>query len=164
MNKFKSLLLDTNVWIDNYFPHRKNHDAACKFIDNAIRLECNIFYAIGSLKDIFYLSDKYFKYEVRKVKGELNEDDAAAANEMAWGIIRNMNSIATGIAIDTTDIYLADKMKNIHSDFEDNLVLAAASRASVDLLVTQDKQLINHGTCLAKNINDALEIISLLKQ
>lgn len=55
-------------------------------------------------------------------------------------------------------------MKSVHNDFEDNLILAAARRADVDFLVTEDKKLIVHANVVAKNIEDMNNYFNFMQE
>jgi predicted nucleic-acid-binding protein len=53
--------------------------------------------------------------------------------------------------------WLASKWHKTNSDFEDNLVHASFKRASADLLVTWDKQLLAHAFVPTVTPTDALK-------
>ena len=57
-----------------------------------------------------------------------SEDLAAVAREMAWGCVRNMSEIATAVGCDGRDVWIAEKQKRLHPDYEDNLIIAASIR------------------------------------
>lgn len=57
------------------------------------------------------------------------------------------------------DVWYAAKMRTVHDDFEDNLVLAAADQAKATLLVTNDQQLIAHAPVAALTPGNALKTL-----
>ena len=63
------------------------------------------------------------------------------------------------VGADASDVWLARKYQRVHSDFEDCLVLAAATRAEVDLIVTNDDALLRHSPIAALSSSDALALL-----
>ena len=49
------LLLDTNVWLDNYIPTRPGHETARRLLRHARNNGVQLVYAVGTIKDAFYL-------------------------------------------------------------------------------------------------------------
>ena len=50
---------------------------------------------------------------------------------------------------------MASRQRNLHSDYEDDLIIAAAMRAKADLLVTNDAKLCSHAPVAAMSVEDA---------
>ena len=68
-----------------------------------------------------------------------------------------MQQWATPIGSSTAELWLASKLRDEHSGFEDNLIVAACRRIDADYLVTHDERLMRHAPvatatpgCLAK--------------
>ena len=59
----------------------------------------------------------------------------------AWGCIESIRELGTAVGVDTADLWLASKYRSIGSDFEDNVLLAAAKRSNADFIVTWDRVL-----------------------
>lgn len=153
----KGLLLDTNVWLDYYVPWRDGNRNAFDLIALANEKGWNLLFSIATSKDVFYLVECSFKRQFRlRSSGVLAPDQAAAAREIAWGCLSHMNEIATAVGADESDVWLARKWKNLHADYEDNLQLAAASRANATLFVTEDEQLVKHSPIATLGVSDAL--------
>jgi len=89
----------------------------------------------------------------------VQESDATAIQEIAWSCIDNLSEIATAVGVDQSDIWLARKSRTFNGDFEDNLVLAAARRASVDFIVTSDLVLLKKATVAALTPQDMLAFL-----
>ena len=87
------------------------------------------------------------------------EPDAIAIQEIAWSCIDNLDEIATAVGVDQSDIWLARKYRTFNSDFEDNLILAAAKRASADFIVTSDQALLTKATVAALTPQDMLNFL-----
>ena len=60
------VLLDTNVWLDDFIPSRARHDVVRKMIDRLIRSDVTLLFAMTSTKDVYYALASYFKGEVRR--------------------------------------------------------------------------------------------------
>lgn len=151
-----ALVLDTNCWVDYYVPDRRHSEATRALIRFAFLHDIQLAYPACIAKDVFYLIAADSKRFIRAAKGSLTESDAALANESAWSAVNHMRENAFAISIGQTDVWYAAKMRNIHNDFEDNLVLAAAERANATYLVTNDEQLIKHASIAALTPRDAL--------
>ena len=77
---------------------------------------------------------------------------ACAAGEVAWSCLSVMDEIATAVACDQADVWMARKQRCLHEDYEDNLVVAAAQRACADCLVTNDQNLLKHSPVAAGSV------------
>ncbi len=51
------------------------------------------------------------------------------------------------------------KQRCLHSDYENNLVIAAAMRCNADLLITNDEELIRHCPVAALSVEDATNML-----
>lgn len=157
--KGTAFLLDTNVLVDYYCGLRIGHQPARTFIERALSVDAPLFYAIESIKDAHYLIAAFHKSRARDEGRILTQAEALAANITAWGCIEHLQEIATAVGADLSDVRLATKLRSIHSDFEDNLIIAAAERAQADYLVTNDKRLLVHSPVAALSTEDALALL-----
>ncbi len=136
------IMVDTNVWIDQFLPDRPRQGESLRFLDRACEVDALLLYPACILKDVFYLISSESKRLAREQTGSLTEADAMASQSYAWGCIEAIQELA--LPVDTTliDIRMASVWKRVNGDFEDNLVRAAAERAKADLLVTWDKEML----------------------
>ena len=146
------VLLDTNVWLDAYDGNRLGSKRANELIDCCEKAGVELLYAAESVKDVYYLISASLKRQARKDGGALSESQAKAVSAYAFACVANMDEIATAVGMDSSDIWLA-------TDFEDNLVLAAARRAKADCLVTNDDALLRHAPVAALSVDDALALM-----
>lgn len=140
----RSVVVDTNVWLDFYLGARPGHQAAQNALTAAHMQEVNLLYAVTTAKDVYYLSSANLKRDTRASTGTLTQGDALAIAEMSWGFVRSLNEMATAVGADSADVWLALKYRRLHRDFEDNFVIAAAQRAKADLILTTDEALMRH--------------------
>ncbi len=163
MSDERVLLLDTNVWLSNYLPSRPNHDLAKELVANALAKNVTLLYPIHSANDIFYIvaSDMKKLYRMEN-DGEMNSRVASAANAAAWGCINNLGEVALAVGADLSDVWVAQKQRRLHSDFEDDMVIAAAVRSKADLLVTEDKKLAANAPVATADVAKALEWLETL--
>ncbi len=102
----------------------------------------DLLYPVHIIPDVFYLAFIDIK---RLLRGQGSDELVAqAARTTAWEYVNSMREIATAVAADNNDVWLASKWESLHGDIEDNLVLAAAKRAQADYVVTSDRQLLSH--------------------
>ena len=130
MENETTFLVDTNVWLDYYALNRAGSAEAQHLFSFAFSHDIKMLYQADIIKDVFYLTSATTKSIIRKEKGALSESDAAMANEFAWSAVNHMRENAFAVSIGQTDVWYAAKMRSVHNDFEDNLVLAAAEQAN----------------------------------
>lgn len=161
----RSLVIDTNVWLDYYLGFRAGHRNAVELLDVANALDVTLLCSVTATKDLFYLIAADFKREYRRCHdGALSPDGAAAATEVAWACLRNLEEIATAVGCDQSDVWMARAQRCLHEDYEDNLVIAAAQRSGADLLVTNDESLVRHSPVAALTCEDALLYLRSLRE
>ena len=144
-----TILVDTNVWLDNYIASRSGHETAHRFLASAQNSGMQLLYSASILKDTFYILASNLKEEIRREGKAVKKGDALAIRNIAWACIDNMRELGTAVGVDEADLWLACKYRTLNPDLEDNLVLAAAERAHADYLVTSDEQLIRKSTVTA---------------
>ena len=157
------VLVDTNVWLDCYLPNRKHGQTARELLRGCVNNESkvDILFPLHALNDVFYQVSREAKAWVRKSTGSLSEAYARAANAQAWDCIDRMLEVGTPVGTDVSDVWLACHLRDIHPDFEDDMVLAAAERAQADFLVTSDEQLIKKATVAALTPEDMLKVLRM---
>ncbi|MEE8716478.1 MAG: PIN domain-containing protein [Coriobacteriales bacterium] len=144
------VLVDTNVWVDNYCAWHAGHEAARAFLAAACRGHAQLLYPVHCIKDFFYvLGHEFRRAALIDGGGTMTEEMARAAEETVWGCVDNLRGIACAVGADETDVWLACKYRPLSADLGDGLVLAAAERAHVDYLVTNDARLAAHATVAA---------------
>lgn len=141
---YRSLLLDTNIWLDYFLGVRKGSEEAARLIRDAIDKDVFLLYAATTTKDLYYIICNSFKQSMRSDDGTLTEQASTTAREIAWGCLNALTELATAVGCDNSDVQLARMQRCVHQDYEDNLVIAAAVRSSADMLVTNDAALLKH--------------------
>ena len=160
MSKIPSVvLLDVDVWLDNYLPDRPAGADSRLMLDWLIEHDVAISYPITAPATLFYLIQQAMKQASRIENGSLNQSDVQSINETAWACIENMAEIGVPVGADASDFWIARKYRAIHADLEDNLVLAAAERAQADYLVTSDKSLLGKSTVPALSPHDFIQVV-----
>ncbi|MEG2477810.1 MAG: hypothetical protein RSA81_06380, partial [Gordonibacter sp.] len=71
----------------------------------------------------------------------LDKGTVAAIRESAWSCVRSMRELSIVVPVGQSDILQATTYRDLHDDFEDDLVLAAAQRVEATYLVTFDGRL-----------------------
>lgn len=153
------MLVDTNVWLDQYLPDRPHAAESQAFVDCALQLGVELAFPASIIKDVFYVVGSEYERIARAQKGALSEVDAQAIQRIAWGVVDNMQEIATPVGIDLSDVWLASKWRNVDGDLEDNLVRAAAKRTRAELLVTWDKGMLAKAVVPTVTPTDAIAVM-----
>ena len=152
----RSVFLDTNVLVDFELGRGAARDCAdlfalCEAHDIPLAV------SVLSLKDVFYLVQAGIKRQSRTDHaGALPQADALAAQEIAWACVRNIDDFATIIGATRPEYREACLLRSLHSDLEDNLVVACALHCGADLFVTSDEDLLRHCPIAALTPHDAL--------
>ena len=73
--------------------------------------------------------------------------------------MRKTASLAQVVDVGFGDCLEAFMLRDLHSDFEDDLQLAAGKRIKVDFLVTSDEQLIRHAPIPVLSAGDFLKLL-----
>lgn len=160
----QSLMLDTNCWLDYYIPDRPGGPQTRELIRYAFLHDIKLLYPAAIAKDVFYLIERETKRYIRNARGELTQSAAALASEAAWSAVNHMRENAFAASIGQADIRYAAKLRPVHEDFEDNLVLAAAERAQATYLVTNDEKFLKHATVAALTPEKALAALKAQRE
>lgn len=155
-----SILLDTNVCLDNYIKTRINHQDAQALIDACHRKGIDLLFSVFTLRDVYYHIGAHLKRQMREEGEKITVARASIAEQFAWKMTINLNEQGTLIPVDSSDIALARYFHEIHPDFEDDLILAAVERSGADYLVTNDRQLLSHAPVAALKPSDMLALLN----
>ena len=153
------MLLDTNVWLDFFLDRSNKHDLAGQLVTRAVQNDVTLFTSIQSIKDVHFLIGLELKREQRDATGKLDEAFARAIDEVAWACISSIRKQSIIVPADESDMLEAMLMRDKHTDFEDNLIAAAAMRCNADYLVTSDRQMLGHQVVTTASIEEALAVI-----
>ena len=96
---------------------------------------------------------------ILKATGDFTPQQEKAARDVAWADLDNLAELATVVTADASDVWLARTHRQVHADFEDDLVVAAAQRAKADFLITNDEQLLRHAPVAALSVADAIKVL-----
>ena len=154
-----TVLLDINVWLDNYLPGRPSSPDSRALIDWLGRQDAAILFPITAPGTVFYVIQQALKQAARLDGAELRQEDAEAIRAAAWACVENMAELGTPVGADGSDLWLACKLRPAHADLEDNLVLAAAERARADYLVTGDAALLGKPTVPTMTPGDFVQLV-----
>ena len=154
------LLVDTNVWLDLYLPHRPERAIASDLMREACNRQLSLAFAAHSALDVCQRVAIDNKRWLRE-QGRLNESAAIAVKRLAWECVNEMRELATAVPMDSSDLYFMGKLRDLHNDFEDDLVMAACERAHANYLVTNDRNLLAHASIDARTPRQMLELIRL---
>ena len=152
----RSVFLDTNVLVDFELGRGAARDCA-KLFALCETHDIPLAVSVLSLKDVFFLVQSSIKRQSRADHaGTVPQADAIAAREIAWACVRHIDDLATVVGTARPEYRQACLLRPLHSDLEDNLVVACALHCGADLFVTSDEDLLRHCPIAALTPHDAL--------
>lgn len=154
-----SILLDTNIWLDYYIPDRKPHRQAKDLIEFSQTSNVVLVYNSPIIKDVFYLIRGFLKNKELALNGRITESSSIEIREIAWSCVDHMSEIAVAAPCGEPEIWIARQYRNLHHDFEDNLVLGSLETSKATYLVTSDADLLRHSPKAAFNAEDMLSLL-----
>ncbi len=154
-----SVLLDVNVWLDNYLPDRPNSADARALFSWLRQQDVSVLYPITAPSTVFYVLQQSLKRAAQVEGVSLQQGDAIAIREIAWACVENMAELGAPVGADVSDFWRARKYRSVHADLEDNFVLAAADRSQAGYLITDDEALLKKSVIPALSIHDFLELV-----
>ena len=157
-------MVDANVWVDSFCAEHTESLAACAFIGPATETGAVLFFPVHIAKDVLYVVQYELKRSVLAGGGALDEASVRAIGDAALAFVRNMTENATAVGADASELWLADKYLTLHRDYEDNLVLAACTRAQIDYLVTNNRKLLEHADLAAKTPRQMMPLLALAER
>lgn len=96
------------------------------------------------MPDLFFLLCQETKRYLREHGKPVDERFAAAVRESAWSSVRNVMGLSLIVPVGQNEALRAMTYRDLHDDFEDDLLLAAAARVDADYVVTSDRALLRH--------------------
>lgn len=155
----EKMLCDTGVWLDYFLGNRARHELARTFVDKCEQGGVSLLVSPASLNDFFHLCQLELRQAILKATGDFTPQQEKAARDVAWADLDNLAELATVVTADASDVWLARTHRQVHADFEDDLVVAAAQRAKADFLITNDEQLLRHAPVAALSVADAIKVL-----
>lgn len=156
----QKILVDTNVWIDYYLDrNRRAHDIAHDLIIESSRQGMALYTSAAALSDLFFILCQESKRLAREDGLTVTVGMTAAIREAAWATLRNIMELSIVVPIGKSEAYAALTYRPVHDDFEDDLILAAATRADVDYVVTSDASLAKHAPIACLSPADLLALL-----
>lgn len=138
------IMVDTNVWL-SYFEGNSEYAAdTVALFDELSAMKAAVYAASSSLKDVYYLHQRDMKKSLYASGLAITKQLAAGVRESSWSCVRSMMELAMIVPIGQAEALRATTLRELHNDFEDDLILAAADRIQADYLVTTDKRLTKH--------------------
>ena len=84
--------------------------------------------AAATMPDLFFLLCQETKRYLREHGKPVDELFAAAVRESAWSSVRNVMELSMIVPVGQNEALRAMTYRDLHDDFEDDLLLAAAAR------------------------------------
>ncbi len=158
----KTIMVDTNVWVDLYVPGRPLRDASLAFFKAVQRDDVELVFTLDIARAVYRVVSHEAKRWVRQDKGSLSDAYAKAIAAHGWDFVESMQEQATAIGSATADLWLASKLRDEHAEIEDNLIVAACMRIEADYLVTNDEKLLRHAPVAAVTPQQMVRLLGVI--
>ncbi len=136
LDRIDTLLLDTNVWLDYFLCEGQSVKAIERVVALGFEERFTLAYAPTSAKDVFFIVPRRLR-----LRGE-GPDASKSYLPAAWACVGFMMEHAAAAPQALGECELARMMRGSFSDFEDNLIVAAAKSAKANYVVTNDKKML----------------------
>ena len=137
----KTLLLDTNVWVSYVLAQEPYAQVVHRLVEAAGKYGVTLAYAPSTLKDVFYIVPRSLR---RDAIAAGSYKEGISFRPAAWGSVKKITEIAVAAPQSLVECEMAWSLRNIHYDYEDNLVFAAAETCNADYVVTTDEEFLEH--------------------
>lgn len=155
------IVLDTNVWMDFYLNRENKSRVVINLMDAIEEHGSMIATTDGICKDTFYLLWSELKSPDERDSVEVSpESVSASAKESAWGCIRDITRHSINIPGTSSDPMRAITLRDIHDDFEDDLLIAVCEYNDVRMIVSSDKKLQSHSPIKCMSIEGATKYLT----
>ena len=158
----KTIMVDTNVWVDLYVPGRPLRDVSLAFFKAVQRDDVELVFTLDIARAVYRVVSHEAKRWVRQDKGSLSDAYAKAIAAHGWDFVESMQEQATAIGSATADLWLASKLRDEHAEIEDNLIVAACMRIEADYLVTNDEKLLRHAPVAAVTPQQMVRLLEVI--
>lgn len=156
----QKILVDTTIWVDYYLDRNRHaHEVASTLIAESLARGAVLYTSAAAMSEIFFILCQETKRLLRKDGVAIDSGMVAAVRESAWATLRSLMELSLLVPISKSEMLRAMTYRPLHDDFEDDLVLAAASRADVDCVVTSDVSLAKHAPLACLTPEDLLALL-----
>lgn len=135
------LFVDTNVWMGLLYERSSCSRETDGYFETIVSRAACLASPL-SFKDVFYLVALNLKADVRAEGYPVDRRVGAAANAIAWECVQDMAAMAVSVNVGESEVTRALELRATHSDFEDDLIVAAAETSGADYIVTNDRGLV----------------------
>lgn len=154
------VFLDTNILIQYALGNEPDCTCYKKLIKYSMDGKVVLYTSSHSLKDAYYNLHLGLKRQERAETGALTESAANAAKEIAWATVKLLGKQLHIVSMGKNEHEHAFVFRPIHNDYEDDLQLAAAYAAKVNLFVTDDASLKGHSPVAVLNSKETIALLS----
>lgn len=150
------VLVDTSVWLDFFTDRAGTAQRIAAILEAIERGGGVILTALPTMIDLFYLVPAYLESELA-ARGQTAVPSSTKA--VAWSCLHMLRERSVIVGADVGDCLEAEFLRQLHDDFGDDLILAAAKRGKADYLLTERASLRQHAPMAAL---DTAEMCALL--
>ena len=148
LTKPSTIIFDTNLLLDMALTLRANHDEVIALYDCCQRVGVTTLCVPLSLKDVFYVVPHQLRDLVRdnQAESEISVVEITTVRiigqDMAWAAIQHIQESFEELSIGPEESREALQLREQHNDYEDNLIVAAATLSGSDCVATYDNKMV----------------------
>lgn len=158
MARTETLLLDTNVWVAYVLAQEPGALTVRRLIELAKEDDITLAYAPTTLKDVFYIVPRSLR---RDAIAAGTYEEGISFRPSAWACVRAITDIAVAAPQSLIECEMAWSLRNVHRDYEDNLLFAAAETCNADYIVTTDTEFLKHYAPVCITPEQAVHLIEV---
>lgn len=153
LTSIKSVLVDTNVWLDYFMGEGPELESICALVAAAHEGALALLFAPTTAKDLFYLIPRRLR--------RMGAEEGVSYRPAAWACLSKLMEIAAAAPLSFPECELARMLGKTFPDFEDNLIHAAAETAKADYVVTQDRAFLASAPEVCITPSRAIELLKI---
>lgn len=150
--------VDAGVWLDYYTDRLGTAHMIAMLFDEIDRRGGMTLTSVITVADVFSSLSAYLRDEV---EGAGQEANRAACSASAWGCIRQLRERSVVVGADLGDCLEAEYLRQMHDDFKDDLVIAAAKRGKANAILTNNEELLRHAPIISISVERLHELLVL---
>lgn len=138
----RTLLFDTNVWLDYYLGRSGVASDIAHVIEYVRAGGDTIITTVSIKKDVFYIVPRELRRLAHAQDPGSPVPSGDSFTQIAWAVLESMDDIATVVPLSMREDFFARHLRRECDDYEDNALLATAHSAGAQIVVTSDRRLL----------------------
>ena len=139
----RMVLFDTNVWLDYFLGREPVSSDVARLIEALHVNDYGIAVTVAIKKDVFYILPRELRRRgsISSAGEEVRCSEESYA-QVAWAVLDRIDELATVVPLGMREDFFARHMRQDHTDYEDDALVATARSIGARCTVTSDSRLI----------------------